>query len=104
RLAGDLTANGFSRGCMFGNFATELSDHSEPIRAEVQQGLDAWSALVTEDLREARAAGDLHSPLDDEALARFLVGSWQGAVLRAKVSRDARPLDDFFAALDSLTS
>jgi hypothetical protein len=47
--------------------------------------------------------GDLEA-LDDEALARFLVGAWQGAVLRAKVSRDARPLDDFFSALDSLTT
>ena len=104
RLAGDLADNGFSRGCMFGNFATELSDHSEPIRAEVQHGLDGWSALVAQDLAEARAAGDLHSALDDEALARFLVGAWQGAVLRAKVSRDAGPLDDFFSALDSLTT
>ena len=103
-LAADLAGNGFARGCMFGNFATELSDHSDPIRAEVENGLDAWSGLVAQDLAEARAAGDLHSLLDDQALARFLVGAWQGAVLRAKVTRDAVPLDDFFSALDSLTA
>jgi TetR/AcrR family transcriptional repressor of nem operon len=103
-LAAALHQGAYQRGCMFGNLATELSDHSEPIRAEVESGLDAWSELVAQDLAEARTSGDLQSPMADAALARFLVSAWQGAVLRAKVSHDSRPIDDFFTALDTLTA
>ena len=97
-----IVAGGFGRGCLFGDFGNELAAHSDPIRVEVDAGLDAWSDAVTALLREARTAGSLHSPLDDESLGRFVVAAWQGSVLRAKVARDRAPLDDFFTVLSTL--
>jgi TetR/AcrR family transcriptional repressor of nem operon len=94
----------YGRGCLFGNFGAELSGQSELIRGQVESGLDAWSGRVTELLAEARALGQLHSSLDDATLGRFIVGAWQGAVLRAKVTQTRAPLDDFFQAFDALTT
>ena len=102
--ADKIAAGEFTRGCLYGDFANELATQSEPIRAEVEAGLAAWSGGVTALLRAARADGSLTSPLDDEALGRFVVAAWQGAVLRSKVSRSRLPLDDFFHALDALLS
>lgn len=103
-LADDLARFEFRRGCLFGNFATELSTQSAAIRSQVDAGLDRWTAAVTALLDEARDAGALKSPLGTETLARFLVNAWEGAVLRAKLARARAPLEDFFTVFDSLMS
>ncbi len=100
--ADQIEAGGFSRGCLYGDFGNELAAQSEPIRSEVEAGLEGWSTAVTALLREARTEGLLHSPVDDEALGRVVVAAWQGSVLRAKVSQSCTPLDDFFTLLDAL--
>jgi TetR/AcrR family transcriptional regulator, transcriptional repressor for nem operon len=103
-LADAGMAGDYGRGCMFGNFGVELSGQSESIRRQVESGLDAWSERVAALLAEAGALGQLHSPLEDETLGRFIVGAWQGAVLRAKVTKTRAPLDDFFQVFDVLTT
>lgn len=102
-LASDLERFDYARGCLFGNFGAELSVQSAAIRGEVDGNLNRWFSLLTPALDEARDAGSLASPIDSATLARFLVSSWEGAALRAKVTRSRAPLDDFFAVLDSLS-
>jgi TetR/AcrR family transcriptional regulator, transcriptional repressor for nem operon len=86
---------GYSRGCLFGNFGTEMAEHSHMVREEVESSLARWSAAVAGPLREAQADGSLRAGGDPELLGRFIVDAWQGAVVRAKVARDRGPLDDF---------
>jgi TetR/AcrR family transcriptional regulator, transcriptional repressor for nem operon len=58
---------------------------------------------VTEVLRQAQAAGEIKNVHDPEALARYLVNSWEGATTRLKLVKNQEPMDDFFAlALGSL--
>jgi TetR/AcrR family transcriptional regulator, transcriptional repressor for nem operon len=101
-LADAVEADQFTCGCMFGNFGAELSSLSELVREQVETGLARWSEEASRLISEARAAGELHSDLDDDQLGRFIVGAWQGAVLRAKVAKASTPLDDFFRVFDSL--
>ncbi|MFF4901404.1 TetR family transcriptional regulator C-terminal domain-containing protein [Streptomyces sp. NPDC001068] len=101
-LADDLERFRFSRGCLFGNFGAELSTQSDEVRGQVDAALGQWAVSVAAVLREARADGTLKGALDPEPLAGFLVNAWEGAALRAKVTRDGRPMDDFFALFDSL--
>ncbi len=70
----------------------------------MKAGLDLWAALVAAVLKEADAAGTLKSPLEHERLAGFIVNAWEGAALRAKVTRSREPLDDFFAMLDTFVT
>lgn len=103
-LAADLERFSFERGCMFGNFGTELSNQSAMMRGKVDTGLRLWTSAVTEVLEEARAEGALATALTPDQLGRFLVNAWEGAVLRAKVAGSRAPLDGFFEVFDSLVA
>jgi len=89
----------FSRGCMWGNLANEVADHSPAIRGELAEGLDAWSAIVTELVAEAQRAGEIGAGLDPAAVGRFIVNAWEGALMRSRVVRNGQPIDDFFAMI-----
>ncbi len=86
----------FSRGCMWGNLANEVADHSDAIRAELSAGLDAWSATVTELIAAAQRDGETSAAGDPAQLARFVVNAWEGALTRSRVVRNGQPIDDFF--------
>ncbi|MFE6527563.1 TetR family transcriptional regulator C-terminal domain-containing protein [Streptomyces rochei] len=101
-LAADLERFSYGRGCMFGNFGAELSNQTDTMRSKVDTRLSAWADAVTQVLEEARAAGALMTPLSPAQLGQFLVDGWEGAVLRAKVTRSRAPLDGFFGVFDSL--
>jgi TetR/AcrR family transcriptional regulator, transcriptional repressor for nem operon len=86
----------FSRGCMWGNLANEVADHSDTIRGELSEGLDAWSAIVTELVAEAQRDGEISSADDAAQLGRFIVNAWEGALTRSRVVKNGQPIDDFF--------
>src|SRR6202140_1963575 len=63
---------GVRKGCLLGNFATELAPHSGDIAKAVPAALDNWSAAVAQALAQAQEAGDLSKHADVDALARYL--------------------------------
>jgi TetR/AcrR family transcriptional regulator, transcriptional repressor for nem operon len=85
----------FTGGCLLGNMAAEVADHSSLIRGQVKDSLDAWSDSIEESLRAAQSVGELDAGLDPERLARFLLNAWEGALLRCKVEKSVAPLDEF---------
>ena len=87
---------GYSRGCMWGNLANEVADHSAAIRGELAEGLDAWSAIVTELVDQAQRTGEISLTGDPARLGRFIVNAWEGALMRSRVVRGGQPIDDFF--------
>jgi TetR/AcrR family transcriptional regulator, transcriptional repressor for nem operon len=86
---------GVRKGCLLGNFATELAPHSTEIANAVTDALDNWSAAVTRALAQAQEAGELSKDADIEALGRYLVDGYEGAAARAKLIGDRAPMDEF---------
>jgi TetR/AcrR family transcriptional repressor of nem operon len=86
---------GVRKGCLLGNFATELAPHSVEIANAVTEALHNWSAAVAQALVQAQEAGELSKDADVGALARFLVDSYEGAAARAKLIGDRAPMDEF---------
>jgi TetR/AcrR family transcriptional regulator, transcriptional repressor for nem operon len=86
---------GVRKGCLLGNFATELAPHSTEIANAVTEALDNWSAAVSAVLRQAQEAGQLAEGADVEALGRYLVDGYEGAATRAKLIGDRAPMDEF---------
>jgi len=86
---------GVRKGCLLGNFATELAPHSVEIAKAVTDALHNWSAAVAQALVQAQEAGELSKDADVDVLARFLVDSYEGAAARAKLIDDRAPMDDF---------
>ena len=86
---------GVRKGCLLGNFATELAPHSTEIAKAVTDALDAWSAAVAQALAQAQESGELSMDADVDALARYLVDGYEGAAARAKLIGDRAPMDEF---------
>lgn len=90
-LGGDSMRN----GCLFGNFTAEASDYSEPIRRRVVEIFGEVRGSIAYCLRAAVAAGEVHSSLDSDEVAGFILSSLQGAVLLCKAFRSPEPVERF---------
>lgn len=88
---------GYSKGCLIGNIAAEASDNVPLVRQALAQLLAAWTAVVATVIREGQSDGSIVTGLDAEAVARFIINSWEGAVVRMKIANGREPLDDFFS-------
>lgn len=96
-LASRYAGFGYGKGCLIGNIAAEASDNMPIIRKALAQGLTNWTKLVAGAIREGQADGSIDSRLGAEEAARFLINSWEGAVIRMKLTNSRQPLDDFFS-------
>ena len=85
----------FEKGCMIGNFSTELPEQSPEIRERLAAIYAAWTRSIESCVREAQNAKRVRVDLPASAVASFLINSWEGAVLRAKVERDRSALVQF---------
>jgi TetR/AcrR family transcriptional regulator, transcriptional repressor for nem operon len=87
----------FKRGCLMGNFGAEMSPQSQVMRKALKKAFDKWCDAVAEVLQEAKRREEIEARHDPASMARFLVNSWEGAVMRSKVVRNTGPFEDFFA-------
>jgi TetR/AcrR family transcriptional repressor of nem operon len=85
----------FKRGCLLGNFSAELSNQSDLIRERLQELYTRWTLELEMPIREAQECGDISNRLKAPDLAAFLLDSYQGSLLRARVEQNRRPLDRF---------
>lgn len=99
-----MQRHAYARGCLVGNLGQELASLPASFRAQLEAVFQDWQARVARCLQEARDRGDLASTHDCARLAHFFWIGWEGAVLRAKLTRSAEPLDvyaqGFFALLN----
>ena len=84
-----------SLGCLLGTLGQELADQNENFRGYINERMmyfvdDLESCLVV-----AQQAGQINAALDVHDLAAFIYNSWQGAMLRMKVTKSAEPLRTF---------
>lgn len=87
--AAGMARHDFRRGCLIGNLGQELAVLPETYRQALVAVLASW---------EARLAACLAEQYGDPAAryyAAFFWTGWEGAVLRARLERSARPLDLF---------
>lgn len=85
----------YSNGCFLGNCSQEIGDSNPALSTVVNQSMTRLKKLYIDCLKEAQGAGELDSDQDAEALAEFLINSWQGVLLRAKSARNDAPFKSF---------
>lgn len=86
---------GYRRGCLIGNLGQELASLDDAFREQLEAVLLSWERRVERCLEQAVEAGELAPGSDAAAISRFFWIGWEGAVLRAKLTRNAEPLDQF---------
>jgi TetR/AcrR family transcriptional regulator, transcriptional repressor for nem operon len=85
----------YGRGCLLGNFSAELADQSPPIRERLAALSASWTKDIEDAVRDAQADGSISSTTDPADLAAFLLDSYEGALLRARIEKSGAPLDRF---------
>jgi len=94
-LSQDIAATDFLIGCLLGQFGTETAGQRELMRQRLLQRFAAWTKALAQVVGEAADRDQLLAPFSPKDAATFLLNSWEGAVLRARVERDRAPLDTF---------
>jgi TetR/AcrR family transcriptional repressor of nem operon len=90
-----LEADAFARGCLIGDFSLEAAPVSEMLRERLVAIFVEWRALFAACIRDAQTSGEIDDAFPPDELADFLLASWEGAILRMKVTRSAEPLQRF---------
>ncbi len=91
-----FTSQGCRLGCPIGNLALEMSDTHEAFRRRLEEVFRSLRRGIQAFLQGARSRGEITEVHDIEKTADFIINSWEGALLRAKVQKSPEPLDLFF--------
>lgn len=93
----EMEACGCTDGCLIGNLAQELSAQNEIFRDRLNRIFAEWEQYFEQCLQAAYEAGEIsYRP---SALAKFILSSWEGAILQAKVTKSVVPMQTFVKIL-----
>jgi TetR/AcrR family transcriptional regulator, transcriptional repressor for nem operon len=99
KIIDDIIAGPGRRGCFIGNCAAEIRRGDRKAMALVREGLAKTEAAFRGALSSAQERGEIPASADLDALARFLVASFQGLRLVGKVNPDRQVLQDIAATI-----
>jgi len=85
-----------TRGCLLGNFATELADVNTLFQEKIKTGFENIISIFVTCLENAKELEEVNRDLDSIQVANFLFNSWQGAMLRMKAEKSTEPLNNFY--------
>jgi TetR/AcrR family transcriptional repressor of nem operon len=94
-LGDDFIACGCHKGCMLGNFASEVADHSTGVRKELATRFSWWTEQIARAIREAQHAKQITTTVKADLLAGFLLSAWEGTLLRARAANDPAIVKEF---------
>jgi TetR/AcrR family transcriptional regulator, transcriptional repressor for nem operon len=90
-------------GCLLGTFSTGVSGTYAELRSAVRGGFDQWIDALAQVISRGRDNGEIATSVDPSAVAAALVDGFQGALARARVSGESRPLEVFLSTtMDTL--
>ena len=86
----------FTRGCLVGNLGQEVSALDERLRLRLEAIFSDWEQALADCLSAAASSDELATDADCPALAHAFWVGWEGAILRARLSRSTAPMRAFF--------
>ncbi len=85
----------YREGCLFGNLSQEMADQNEPFRLKLQEATDRWRDQFAECIQAAQNRGEISTEYPAKVLSEFCLNSWEGALLKMKVSKSDAPLKNY---------
>jgi TetR/AcrR family transcriptional repressor of nem operon len=85
----------YARGCLIGNLGQELSQLDDPFRHQIESVFLDWEKRLSQLFKQAQRAGEVANDIDCADLASYFWIGWEGAVLRAKLVKNKKPLQTF---------
>ncbi len=90
---GEFKRARFTGGCLVANLGGEV-ECSPKCRDALANALKNFQGAIADKLAEAQNAGLVRSDVPAAQLANLLVDAWEGAVIRMKIERSLKPLED----------
>jgi len=85
----------FQKGSFVGNLCQEMGDTNDSISKAAERNFNHMKEPIIKLLQEAQDVGEISNAHDIEDLAEFIMNSKEGALLRMKSSKNAKPLEVF---------
>jgi TetR/AcrR family transcriptional repressor of nem operon len=85
----------YEAGCLLGNFSAELANQCPLIRARLAALFSDWTHDIESAISEAQRTGAISTNAHAARLAIFLLDSYEGAILRARVEKSRHAFDAF---------
>ena len=85
----------YKGGCTIGNLAQELGDTNVRFRVKLNDVFEKMKSRVEFFLRHAQNENEISNEIDISIVSDFIINSWEGALLRTKVSKSSEPLRIF---------
>jgi TetR/AcrR family transcriptional repressor of nem operon len=89
-------ARDYTRGCLIGDFGTEISDHSDTIRDAVRGSLASWADALSRAIADGQRDGTIRTGIDPRTAARFVLAAWEGTLISMRAERSSVAFEDFF--------
>jgi len=86
----------FKRGCLVGNLGQEVDLLPESFRQQLIDIFHCWQKRLANCLEEAQIQKEISDTANCELLAEYFWIGWEGAVSRAKLVQDTKPLENYF--------
>lgn len=87
----------FRRGCLLGNLGQEVVHLNPKMRDRIRDTFQDWEMRLARLLKEAADDGNIPVDVNTLSSAMFFWTGWEGAVMRARLSRSVAPLDLFLS-------
>lgn len=91
----NFLAQNCCKGCLIGNLSQEMADQSEELRQVLSQVMGKWRDLFATCIDEGQATGQISKRYSPVELAEAFLSGWEGAIMRAKTTKNIEPLDIF---------
>lgn len=85
----------FKEGCLLGNSSTELGGQNDYFSTVLENEFLKMENGFIKCLQEAKNQDELKTDMSPEDLASFIVNSWEGVILRMKVTKNLDPIKTF---------
>jgi TetR/AcrR family transcriptional repressor of nem operon len=84
--------HGYVRGCLVGNFASEITNATPALKRRVAELLDEATRRIAVVVSQAQQMGEIDPGVPTMDLSRFILNSLYGAIFRSKTDRTQRPM------------
>lgn len=88
-------------GCLVGNMSLEVAEQSDLLRGHLVEVCASLTQSFAEVVQQGQVQGEIRRDLEADEIAAFLLMSWQGAMMRMKVDRSPKPIEQFKRVLFS---
>ena len=85
----------FKRGCLVGNLGQEVDLLPESFRQQLIEIFLCWQHRLANCLKVAQRQNQILATADCDLLAEYFWIGWEGAVSRAKLVKNTKPLDNY---------